>query len=91
MKFYTIKIFHAQQQRKDGKEVKFVNFGRERHEFSALRASTQQNPRPEAQRRKQKTEFRALQINIKYPESLELQAFHVILSIFTALCHEINS
>ena len=35
-KFYTIKYFHAQQQRKDGKEAKFVNFGRERHEFPAL-------------------------------------------------------
>ena len=36
VKFYTIKIFHAQQQRKDRKEAKFVNFSRERHEFPAL-------------------------------------------------------
>ena len=35
-KFYTIKIFHAQQQRKDGKEANFVNFGRENHKFPAL-------------------------------------------------------
>ena len=38
-----LKIFHAQQQRKDGKEAKFVNFSRERHEFPALQPSTQQN------------------------------------------------
>ena len=43
VKFYTIKIFHAQQQRKDGTEAKFMNFSRERHEFPALRASTEQN------------------------------------------------
>ena len=35
-KFYAIKIFCAQQQRKDGKEAKFMNFGREKHEFPAL-------------------------------------------------------
>ena len=43
VKFYAIKIFHAQQQRKDEKEVKFMNFGRERHKFPALQVSTQQN------------------------------------------------
>ena len=36
VKFYTIKFFHAQQQRKDGKEANFMNFSRERHEFPAL-------------------------------------------------------
>ena len=30
-------------------------------------------------KKKQKTEFCALQTNIKYPESLEFQVFHVIL------------
>ena len=42
-KFYAIKSFHAQQQRRNGKEAKFVNFGRGRHEFQALQVSTQQN------------------------------------------------
>ena len=43
MKFDTIKFFRAQNQRKDGKEVKFMNFSREKHEFPAFQASAQQN------------------------------------------------
>ena len=46
-----------QQQRKDRKEVKFMNFGRERHEFPALQASTQQNRLPEARRRNRRQNF----------------------------------
>ena len=57
MKFYTIEIFRAQQQRKDGKEANFFNFGRERREFPALRLSTQQNLWPEAQIRNRRQNF----------------------------------
>ena len=35
-KFDAIKFFHAQYQRKDGREVKFMNFSREKHEFPAF-------------------------------------------------------
>ena len=70
-KFYTIEIFHAQQQRKDGKEAKFMNFGRERHEFVALQASTQQQSLTRSMKKKWKTEFCALWTNIKYPASLK--------------------
>ena len=36
VKFDTIKFFHAQYQWKDGKEAKFMNFGREKHKLPAF-------------------------------------------------------
>ena len=57
MKFYATKFFLAQPQRKDRKEAKFVNFGREKHEFPALQASTQLNSH---QKHKEETEARIL-------------------------------
>ena len=70
MKFYAINFFCAQQQRKDGKEAKFMNFGREKHKVPALRATPNKNSDQRA-KMKQKTEFCALWTNIKYPESLK--------------------
>ena len=52
-----MEIFCAQQQRKDEKEAKFMNFGRERHEFPALQVSTQQNLLPKARIRKRRQNF----------------------------------
>ena len=51
MKFDAIKFFHAQYQRKDGKEAKFT------HEFPAFQASAQQNSH---QKLKEETEHRIL-------------------------------
>ena len=72
-KFDAIKFFsssHAQRQKKDGKEAKFVILAEKNMNFQHF----EQVPNKtliRSMKKKQNTEFRTLRTNVKYPESLK--------------------
>ena len=93
MKFKMIKIFCVGQQRKGRKTTKFVHLFEKK---GAKFARIHQNPTkhwPTGTKQSYLSEFctfRLTSASIQKKKNLDFQAFRIIFTILTALCHKLN-